>query len=309
MGRIYGPSSDIADYERKAQAMAYDSERAMFEAYSRNKYESTGIIQWMLNNAWPSMIWHLYDYYLQPAGGYFGAKKACEPLHVMYSYDDHSVEVVNSRYEDVSGLTATVEIYDLGLHERFSQQKHVDVASDGVTRVLAVPVGAFEDGSPVHFVRLTLDDAEGRKLSTNFYWISAKSTVYDWDKTTYRYTPASSYEDFGALQSLPGAVPIDASTEITGGVEGPAVHVKLVNPGKQLAFQLHLGIARKNDESEILPVLWQDNYVELMPGESREITAQFLSPDSLGPGAELRLSGWNVKSQTISLSEEIGGKR
>ena len=62
--------------------MAYDSERAMFEAYSRNKYESTGIIQWMLNNAWPSLIWHLYDYYLQPAGGYFGAKKACEPLHV-----------------------------------------------------------------------------------------------------------------------------------------------------------------------------------------------------------------------------------
>ncbi len=79
--------------------MAYDSERAMFEAYSRNKYNSTGVIQWMLNSAWPSLIWQLWDYYLQPAGGYYGVKKACEPLHVMYSYDDRSVEVVNSTYQ------------------------------------------------------------------------------------------------------------------------------------------------------------------------------------------------------------------
>ena len=52
--------------------MEYDSERAMFEAYSKNKYASTGVIQWMLNNAWPSMIWHLYDYYLDAGAGYFG---------------------------------------------------------------------------------------------------------------------------------------------------------------------------------------------------------------------------------------------
>ena len=56
----------------------------MFEAFGRNKYEATGVIQWMLNNAWPSMIWHLYDYYLRPGGGYYGTKVACEPLHVQY---------------------------------------------------------------------------------------------------------------------------------------------------------------------------------------------------------------------------------
>ena len=84
MKAAYGPAKDAADYIRIAQTMSYDTERAMFEAYSRNKYTSTGVIQWMLNNAWPSMIWHLYDYYLDTGGGYFGAKKACEPLHVQY---------------------------------------------------------------------------------------------------------------------------------------------------------------------------------------------------------------------------------
>ena len=47
----------------------------MFEAYSRNKYTTTGVIQWMMNNAWPSLIWHLYDYNLEPAGGYLAPRK------------------------------------------------------------------------------------------------------------------------------------------------------------------------------------------------------------------------------------------
>ena len=88
MDAIYGPAQNAVDYDRVSQTMAYDGERAMFEAYSRNKYNSTGVIQWMLNNSWPSMIWHLYDYYLGTGGGYFGTKKANEPLHIQYSYDD-----------------------------------------------------------------------------------------------------------------------------------------------------------------------------------------------------------------------------
>lgn len=49
----------------QAQLEAYESHRAMFEAYTRNKYNSTGLIQWMLNSPWPSNMWHLYDYYYQ----------------------------------------------------------------------------------------------------------------------------------------------------------------------------------------------------------------------------------------------------
>ena len=71
----FGPATSAEDYALKSQLQTYEGVRAMYEAYSRNKYESTGVIQWMLNNAWPSMIWHLYDFYLRPGGGYFGAKK------------------------------------------------------------------------------------------------------------------------------------------------------------------------------------------------------------------------------------------
>ncbi|MET0551395.1 MAG: sugar-binding domain-containing protein, partial [Vicinamibacteria bacterium] len=61
----YGKSASAEEYARKSQALAYEGQRAMFEGYARNKYRSTGVIQWMLNNAWPSMIWHLYDWFLR----------------------------------------------------------------------------------------------------------------------------------------------------------------------------------------------------------------------------------------------------
>jgi len=96
MTRRYGAPTSALDYTVKSQLMTYEGERAMFEAYRRNGYTSTGVIQWMLNNAWPSIYWHLFDWYLRPAGGYFGAKKANEPVHVMYSYDDRSVAIVNA---------------------------------------------------------------------------------------------------------------------------------------------------------------------------------------------------------------------
>ena len=307
MSAIYGAPAGIEDYERKAQAMAYDGERAMFEAYSGNKYGSTGVIQWMLNNAWPSLIWHLYDYYLQPAGGYFGAKKACEKLHVQYSYDDRGVVVVNSGYQDVSGLTVAAKLYDLGLHERFSREARADLAADAVAKVLELPEQAFQPASPVYFLQLTLEDSAGSVVSTNFYWLSAKKNSYEWEKTTYAYTPVGSYEDLTALSALPNAHSLAVSASVERAPEGPLVRVHLQNPGDHLAFQIHLGIQGKIGDNEILPVLWDDNYVELMPGESREITAQFLAPDALEGGARLVVTGWNIAEAELPLRETKPG--
>ena len=56
LNKRFGEATNLGDYTKKAQVMAYDGERAMFEAYGRNKYDSTGVIQWMMNNAWPSMM-------------------------------------------------------------------------------------------------------------------------------------------------------------------------------------------------------------------------------------------------------------
>src|SRR5262245_19688292 len=173
----YGSAEGVEDYARKAQALAYEGQRAMFEGYARNKYTSTGVIQWMLNNAWPSMIWHLYDYYLRPGGGYYGTRKACEPLHVQFSWDDRSVAVVNDLRRPFQGLRVRAELFDLDLTRRFSGDARVDVAADGVARALVVPKPA--ELSPTYFLQLALDDADGKAVSRNFYWLSTREDVLD----------------------------------------------------------------------------------------------------------------------------------
>ena len=300
MNAIYGAPADFADYERKAQAMSYDSERAMFEAYSRNKYGTTGLIQWMLNNGWPSLIWHLYDYYLQPAGSYFGVKKACEPLHVQYSYDDRSVVVVNSEYEDVSGLTVKATLYDFGLHQRFSRTTQTGIGSDSVAWMFTIPDSAFQPVSPVYFLDLTLANRQGKIVSRNFYWLSPKTDTYDWPKTTYKFTPVTSYEDLTALQKLPEAqLSVAATAEKSQGA--PAVRVTLRNTSRHLAFQIRLAVDDGNGGSEILPVFWDDNYIELMPGQSRQITARYGSDETFPGAPELIVSGWNIKPVAIKV--------
>src|ERR1700744_2421336 len=156
MKQSYGEPHSLAEYEQTAQAMAYDGERAMFEAYGRNKYTSTGVVQWMLNNAWPSMIWHLYDYSLDAGGGYYGARKACEPLHVQYSYDDHSVYVVNSTYQPSSRLSVLTYVYDASLKELFSKESTLDAGPDSSTNALTIPDPVFSSNSPLTFIQLTM---------------------------------------------------------------------------------------------------------------------------------------------------------
>jgi len=302
MNAIYGAPADLADYERKAQAMAYDSERAMFEAYSRDKYGATGVIQWKLNSAWPSLIWQLWYYYLQPAGAYFGAKKACEPLHVMYSYDDRSVAVINSTYQPGLNLSVTAKLFDSALHERFSVTVPVDVAADGVTKAGAFPERAFQPASPVYFVDLVLKDQFGKVLSTNFYWLSAKKNVYDWSAADNdAFTPVKSYEDLTALNSLPSAGKIDVKlSNFSPPADLEFVDVTLRNPSDHLAFQVRLDI-HDNRKIAAAPVLWQDNYVSLMPGESRTITTYITRPSLEDLPMELTVTGWNVDPQTITL--------
>ena len=165
----------------------------MFEAYSRNKYKSTGVIQWMLNNSWPGLIWHLYDYSLRPAGGYFGTKKALEPVHVQFSYDDRGVAVVNNTQEVQKGLRVVAKTYDLRMKELFSQEATTDVAADGVARLFAIPEPPPENTT--YFLALQLFRPSGEVVSRNFYWLSTKPDVLDFAKTEWYYTPLSSTAD------------------------------------------------------------------------------------------------------------------
>ena len=216
----YGKAEDASDYARKAQALTYDGQRAMFEAYARNKYTATGVVQWMLNNAWPSLIWHLYDYYLRPGGGYFGTKKACEPVHVQYSYDDRSIALVNDTPTALAGVTVSASVLDFGLATRFSREARVDLPADGVVRAFTLPEVAGL--TTTYFLRLSARDTSGAVISTNFYWLSTQEDRLDWSRTEWYFTPTTRHADLTMLSRLPMTT-IAASIERRGDREVVAV--------------------------------------------------------------------------------------
>lgn len=297
LNKRLGEATNIDDYAKKAQLMTYDGERAMFEAYARNKYDSTGVIQWMMNNAWPSMIWHLYDYFLRPGGGYYGTKKACEPLHIQYSYDDRSVVVVNGFYQDFKGLKASAKIYNLDMTEKFSAQTNLNIVSDGVKRLLILPESP--DLSHVYFVKLRLEDATGRLITDNFYWLSRQGDTLDKPRegSDWYYTPTKQFADFKALNTLP-PVKVNVAAKLQRDGDDFVTHVVVENPAKSLAFMVHLKVNDSRNGEEILPVIWEDNYFSLLPGEERELTARYEKlPRGVKPVVEV--SGWNVHRQTV----------
>jgi exo-1,4-beta-D-glucosaminidase len=270
----------------------YEGVRAMYEAYSRNKYEATGVIQWMLNNAWPSMIWHLYDYYLRPGGGYFGAKRSMEALHPLYGYDDHSIWLVSSQYEDAKGLKLTTKVYNLDATEKFTQSNTVDAGADSTTKIFALP--DISGLSPTYFLVLRLEDSTGKLVGSNFYWLSTKPETLDWAKSTWWMTPTADYADFTALSQLPKVkLKVTDRSERKG--EDEVTHVVLENPSKNLAFFVRLKVNKGAKGDEILPVVWEDNYISLMPGEKREVSASYRASELGGAKAAVVVGGWNVE--------------
>ena len=285
----YGAASSAEDFTRKAQMLAYEGERAMFEAFGRNKYTSTGVIQWMLNNAWPGLIWHLYDWYLRPGGSYFGTKKACEPLHVQYSYDDRSVVVVNSYYQAFANMKVVAQVLNLDTTVKFLTDVKVDVGEDSSTRVMTLP--EISGLSSTYFVRLELQDPSDHPVSQNLYWLSTKAETPDWEKSNWYVTPTKEFADYTALNGLPR---VELKVAAQSRADGTTT-VTVVNAGKSIAFGVRLKVTKGAGGEEVLPVLWEDNYFSLLPGESREVAAMYNVRDLGGAKAAVEAACWNSR--------------
>jgi exo-1,4-beta-D-glucosaminidase len=305
----YGAAVALEDYCMKAQLMNYESMRAELEAWGWNKYLSTGVITWMYNSAWPSLIWQHYDYYLRPGGAYFGAKMACEPLHVQYSYNDDSIYVVNSYYASFENLKVSAKVYDLGMNEKYSNNATVGVGADSSNHVFTLPL--LENLTTTYFLNLELEDSSGNPVSSNFYWLSTKRDALNFDETTGYYTPQNAFADFTDLEKLP-PVELDATYTIEHRNETVVAHVTVENPTDDLAFFVHLTVTEDPNGEEVLPILWDDNYFCLLPKETKLVNATFSVNDLGGAIPVVEVGGWNIPGKfectRLELTEAEGAE-
>lgn len=296
----YGAPSSLEDYLMKAQIMDYEATRSQYEGFASfwtTGRPATGIIYWMLNNAWPSLHWNQFDHYLHPAGSYYGSKTGSRNEHVAYNYQSKDVWIIN-RYLSKTG-NRKIDMELIGKDGKVISKKSTTTTTKPNTSFRVAPVEGINKITDVAFLRLILTDDSGAVLSRNVYWISKNIDTLDWPKSTWFYTPISKFADYTALNKLP-AVTVDITTsakKFDKALPGKQVTtLTLENKSTAPAFFIRLNLVDAKG-GDVNPVAWTDNYLTLWPKE--KLTVQVNDWD--GSGKAVQVSGKNIKATTIKI--------
>jgi len=272
----YGNIANLADFVRKAQLANFEAFRAMYEGRNAQMFHpTTAIITWMSNPAQPSFVWQIYHYDLEPNASLFAVKSAGEPVHIQFNEATGDLEVINNRPQPVADAVAHVYLYNLDGTLAAQHSTPVTAPASAATSLGNVEFPATL--SSVHFLKLELKDAQGKLISSNFYW---------------RAQPEHP-DDLTDLNKLP-SVTLEAQLERKDADGKRVVTVTLHNPSTNIALMAHLQLRRQRSGERVLPVYASDNYVSLVPNESRTITLEADVSAFNGEEALVVVDGWNV---------------
>jgi beta-galactosidase/beta-glucuronidase len=280
MAKRYGPPNSIVNFSDKMQLMNAIGYRGIFEADGHKLNETGGVMLWKLNAALPSVIWQIYDWYLEPNAGFYAMQNACEPIHIQYNYDNSAIAIINRTHHATGSLTATADIYDI--NSKFI--KSVKVANVGLAQTGAKEVIQLKDAlaatNGVSFVVLNLTNVQGKTVSHNVYWLSAN-------------------DDFKALSDMKHAQVQAKVINTEKGASENKWTLQFTNTSNQLAFFVRPQLIKNGEE--VMPSYWTGNYFSLAPNES--ITVSVSAPTAkLGSSSPtILLEGWNLDKQEIQL--------
>ena len=287
LARRYGPIRNLADFVRKGQLANYEAFRAMYEGRNAQMFRTTtGVLTWMSHPAQPSFVWQLYHYDLEPNSSLYAVKKASETVHVQLNEANGGIEVVNNRPEAITGAKVKVTTYrfDSGVS---SQKTYAVDTVPGSSTIKVALIDVSARITPVYFVQINLEDKDGKLLSTNFYWQNVAQ------------------DDFAALMDLPRAKIEASASAKTEGVS-TELTLKLHNVTPVIALMTHVQLHQKGSGKRVLPVFYSDNYLSLVPGESRTITIEAATKDLEGETPLVEIDGFNVDVAAGGTSVAVG---
>jgi hypothetical protein len=263
----YGPPTSLADFTKKVQLLNYDSHRAIFEAWNSRLWRNTsGVLLWMSHPAWPSMIWQLYSSNYAAHGAYYGAQKACEPVHVQLNLDDRQVVVVNTTLRPLRDARVQVAVYSMQGQQLFAETRSVQALPNQITSVFTPNLPATLPA--VYLVRLRLLDAQGVVVSENEYW---------------QKSATANFQAFNTL--LP--VQLDCHA-VAHDLQARTLVFEVHNPAAVPAVAVALTL-QNTQQQPVLPAYFSAGYFTLLPGERKRVTVQYDSLSTAAAATSLRL--------------------
>jgi hypothetical protein len=280
MATRYGAPVSIKDFSDKMQLVNANGYRGIFEAAGHKLNETGGVMLWKLNAAFPSVIWQVYDWYLNPNAGYYFMQRACEPVHIQLNLDDSTVAVVNRSYKSESNFSAEIKVFDLQSKLLFSQAKTINVnASDIAPSISLSEILSKEQG--ISFVVLVLKNAAGKVISHNTYWFSPNHDF-------------KNLKDLSASNLSVKILKKESSETATSYV------FEFTNTSQKIAFFINPQIVV--DGKEVLPTFWSDNYFSLSPNEATTVRVSVPAKMIKGANPQLAVSAWNEAKKIYDLN-------
>ncbi|MEI6491623.1 MAG: sugar-binding domain-containing protein [Verrucomicrobiota bacterium] len=277
LGMHYGEPADIEDYCRKAQLFNLETMKGMFEGWlDHTDQNAAGLIIWMSHPAYPCFVWQTYDYYYDTTGAYWGAKTACEPVHIFWNSDANQIRVSNTSGKPVENLKADFWIFNMDGTQKAHQETKLNIKPFEVVTCFNFP--QVEGLSPTHFLRLRLTDPAGKIVSENFYWKGQNLLNYFGLSDMKPVTLSVS-------KPVPEALP-DGLTRLSVDVTNPA------NSGT-VAFAIRPKPVRSATGEQVLPVYMNDGYFSLMPGETKHVIIEYNPANAGGESPKVEVECWN----------------
>ncbi|HEY0299271.1 MAG TPA: glycoside hydrolase family 2 TIM barrel-domain containing protein, partial [Arachidicoccus sp.] len=280
MVQRYGQPFDLDSFSNKMQLMDATGYQGIFEAAGSKINTTGGVMLWKLNPAFPSVVWQIYDWYLNPNAGYYFIKKACEPLHVQFNQDDSSVAVINRSRFIENDLTPTAQIYSIDGKKIFEKSGNVK-SIDDMNAVAALSLkDILKQHSDFNFIILSLKNNKGEEVSKNIYW-------------------TANGNDYRALNNLSQT---KLQTEIiSSSVQGNerVIKVKVKNIGSQLAFFTRAQLLQNTEE--IMPSFWSDNYFSLLPNDEVTLSVSVPLAALKNTPISIEISGWNAERHFVEM--------
>ncbi len=282
----YGKSKNLEEFVKKAHIMDYELIRPMFEAFIVNRHKSTGIIQWMINSAWPQMFWQLYDWYLVPTGAYYGAKNGSKPLHIIYRYGFNDIWVANEQFKKQDNIRAEITLFNK--KSKITFKKNIDFSIEENKSIpLKINIGKYIKKNILSFISLKLFKGES-EIDSNFYWVSNKMDILDYKKTEWFLTPVKSYANFSSINTLP-ETKIEAVYKIKTKKNEDIVELKINNKADKIAFFINVKILDKNG-NYIIPVSLSENFFSILPSGEKTINFRITKNKIYN----ICIDGWNT---------------
>jgi Exo-beta-D-glucosaminidase Ig-fold domain/Glycosyl hydrolases family 2/Concanavalin A-like lectin/glucanases superfamily/Glycosyl hydrolases family 2, sugar binding domain/Glycosyl hydrolases family 2, TIM barrel domain len=279
----FGAPTSLEDFERKAQMLNYVDHRAIFEGMNAHLWApNSGRMLWMTQPAWPSNTWQILSSDYDTQASFYGVKKACEPVHVQLDLSNYDVAIINNTGALLGGLSVTANVYSLDNKLLLHHEERRDASADNVTDGFKLDLAPLLSSDGVVLLKLELRGSSGEIVSENFYWLGAQSASYR------------------LLNRIPAAS-LSVAAKSTRLGERIRVRVELRNTGNVVSLADKLTLFNAADGSRILPAYFSDNYVSLLPGETREIEIEYPAKPG-NEASQLGIRGWNLTRQTVAVT-------